>query len=218
MLEDRVILKEDRGFVVSDVNGDSPANNELGLGLYRSDTRFLSCYELRLNGRPPILLNNSVGRAYVATFQLVNPHLVTPNGPIPRQVLSLRRTRFVHRGLHDRVGIQNCSPEPVAVDIELTFGADFLDIFEVRGYHAVPERGEMLQEATETGFLFTYQGLDDVVRETEVVFHPKHGLARIFRRLGRKGEADRLEDQARELRRRFESAYWMPELGFYAQA
>jgi glycogen debranching enzyme len=172
MLEDRVILKEDRGFVVSDVNGDIPAGNELGLGLYRSDTRFLSAYELRLNGRPPILLNNSVGRAYVATFQLVNPHLDTRNGPIPRQVLSLRRTRFLHRGLHERVGIQNCSPEPVSVDVELSFGADFLDIFEVRGYHAVPERGEKLQEPTETGFLFTYQGLDDVVRETEVVVHP----------------------------------------------
>jgi glycogen debranching enzyme len=172
MLEDRVILKEDRAFVVSDINGDIPAGNELGLGLYRSDTRFLSEYVLRLNGRAPILLNNSVGRAYVATFQLVNPHLVTPSGPIPRQVLSLRRTRFVHRGLHDRVGIQNCSPDPVEVDVELSFGADFLDIFEVRGYHAMPERGDRLEEATETGFLFTYQGLDDVVRETEVVIHP----------------------------------------------
>src|SRR5919201_1007165 len=172
MLEDRVILKEDRAFVVSDINGDVPHNNELGLGLYRSDTRFLSAYELRLNGRPPILLNNSVGRAYVATSQLVNPHLNTANGPIPRQVLSLRRTRFLHRGLHDRVGIQNCSPEPVSVDVELSFGADFLDIFEVRGYHAVPERGEKLQETRVTGFLFTYQGLDDVVSETEVVVHP----------------------------------------------
>src|SRR5438477_3911693 len=172
MLEDRVILKEDRAFVVSDKNGDIPEGNELGLGLYRSDTRFPSGYELRLNGRPPILLNNSVGRAYVATFQLVNPNLATPSGPIPRQVLSLRRTRFLHRGLHDRLGIQNCSPDPVAVDVELSFQADFLDIFEVRGYHAVPERGEKLEEATETGFLFTYQGLDDVVRETEVIIHP----------------------------------------------
>src|SRR5437588_974548 len=172
VLEDRVSLKEDRAFVVSDINGDIPAGNELGHGLYRSDTRFLSAYELRLNGRTPILLNNSVDRAYVATFQLVNPHLEGPNGAIPRQVLSLRRTRFLHRGLHERLGMQNCSPKPVEVELELRFGADFLDIFEVRGYHPLPERGQQAMEATETGFRFDYEGLDGILRQTEVVLHP----------------------------------------------
>jgi glycogen debranching enzyme len=172
VLEDRVILKEDRAFVVSDMNGDIPAGNEQGLGLYRSDTRFLSAYELRLNGRAPILLNNSVDRAYVATFQLVNPHLEGPKGAIPRQVLSLRRTRFMYRGFHERIGVQNCSPYPLEVDLELRFGADFADIFEVRGYHPVPEHGQQVNETTETGFLFEYQGLDDILRRTEVVLYP----------------------------------------------
>ena len=68
-----MILKENQVFAVSDLNGDAPAGNDLGLGLYREDTRYLCASELRVNGRPPILLNNSVDRAYVATFQLVNP-------------------------------------------------------------------------------------------------------------------------------------------------
>ena len=107
VLQDRVILKQNDVFVVSDPSGDIPAGDEAGMGLYRSDTRFLSLYELRLNGRRPILLNHSVDRAYVATFQLVNPALEPEVGSpaIPRQSISLRRTRFVHQGMHERIGL-----------------------------------------------------------------------------------------------------------------
>src|SRR5207245_1110164 len=45
--------------VVSDEMGDIPAGNLKGLGLYYSDTRFLSAYEFRLNGLQPILLSPS---------------------------------------------------------------------------------------------------------------------------------------------------------------
>ncbi|MGH7903433.1 MAG: amylo-alpha-1,6-glucosidase [Candidatus Dormibacteraceae bacterium] len=180
MLEDRVILKEDRVFVVSDLTGDVAAGNELGLGLYESDTRFLSVFELRINGERPILLNNTVDRAYVATFQLVNPTLVDHAGAtIRRQSLSLRRTRFVHRGLHERLGIQNCNRAPVEIELELAFGADFLDIFEVRGYRSQAMHGTLEEpETTETGFRFVYRGLDGVRRETEVVLHPVPHLRR----------------------------------------
>ena len=179
MLEDRVILKEDQVFVVSDLNGDLPTASELGFGLYRADTRFLTTYEMRLNGRQPILLSNSVDRAYVATFQLVNPQLEGPGGAvIPRQSLSIRRTRFVHRGLHERIGIQNCHRTTVKVDLELSFDADFLDIFEVRGYHPLPMLGQREPvQHTETGLLYGYHGVDGVRRETEVIFHPVPALA-----------------------------------------
>ena len=179
MLEDRVILKEDQVFVVCDTGGDVPAGNDLGLGFYREDTRYLSTYELRLNGRLPILLNHSVDRAYVATFQLVNPALSNPDGsPVPRQSLSLRRTRFVHNGaLHERIGLQNCNIGPVRLDLELRFDADYQDIFTVRGYHSTAVGTTRPVEVTETGFLFAYDGADGLVRRTEVVFDPLPRLA-----------------------------------------
>jgi glycogen debranching enzyme len=160
---------------VSDLTGDVPAGNDAGLGLYRSDSRFLSTYELRLNGRRPILLNHGVDRAYVATFQLSNPVLESHHSgaAIPKQSLSLRRTRFVHDGVHERIGLQNCNRHPIEVDLEVRFDADFLDIFEVRGYR--PERPMGTPEPpvmTETGFTFGYRGRDDVRRSTEVVFDP----------------------------------------------
>ena len=168
-----MILKEDRAFVVSDLGGDIAIGNAGGLGLYCCDTRFLSGYELRLNGRLPILLSNSLGRAYVATFQLVNDTLELGDVTIPRQSISLRRTRFMHHGLHERIGLVNCNLEPVEVLIEMRFQADFKDIFEVRGYHSPPERGRRRTgERTETGIRFVYHGADSVDRVTEVVVHP----------------------------------------------
>ena len=175
MLADRVILKHNDVFIVTDLSGDITAGNDGGLGLYRSDSRFLSTYELRLNGRRPILLSQGVDRAYVATFQLVNPTLQSSDGgaDIPKQSLSVRRTRFLHDGVHERIGIQNCNRHPVEVDLEMRFDADFLDIFEVRGYR--PERPMATPEPsvmTETGFTFGYRGIDGVRRSTEVVFCP----------------------------------------------
>ena len=174
MLDDRVILKEDRAFTVSDLSGHIPIGNTEGLGLYSCDTRFLSGYELRLNGRLPILLSNSVGRAYVATFQLVNDTLEGDAGEIPRQSISIRRTRFMHRGLHERIGFVNCNREPVDVVLELRFAADFRDIFDVRGYYHPSTRGVARRgQATETGIRFAYSGADGVDRVTEVVVNPE---------------------------------------------
>jgi glycogen debranching enzyme len=50
------------------------------------------------------------------------------------------------------------------------------------------------------------------------VHHAKSGLARIFRRRGQIDKAEKLEAGAERLRARFESAYWMPEERYYAQA
>ena len=168
-----MILKENRVFAVSDAAGDIPLGNELGLGLYHLDTRFLSGFELRLNGSEPILLSSSVDRAYVATFQLVNPTLSRAGGgSTGKQTLSLRRTRFILDGLLERVGLQNCNQDPVELSLDLAFDADFKDIFEVRGYQGSEALGTVRKGIrTEYGFRFRYEGKDSVRRETEIIFN-----------------------------------------------
>ena len=191
-----MILKENRVFAVSDAAGDIPLGNELGLGLYHLDTRFLSGFELRLNGSEPILLSSSVDRAYVATFQLVNPTLTRAGGgSTGKQTLSLRRTRFVHAGLHERVGLQNCNQEPVEVSLDLAFDADFKDIFEVRGYQGSEALGTVEKGIrTETGFRYRYQGKDGVRRETEIIFKSSQ-LAHVVTGEGRASFAITLQAQ-----------------------
>ncbi|HYM51142.1 MAG TPA: glycogen debranching N-terminal domain-containing protein [Candidatus Limnocylindrales bacterium] len=177
MPDGRIVLKENRIMMVSDEMGNVPAGNTQGFGLYTSDTRFLSTYEFRLNRLEPILLSSSTDESYVATFQMINPMLEVDEGKrtIPQQVLSIRRSRFIYGGLHERIGIQNCGREPVDIEVELVFGADFLDIFEVKA----DSRGQVLRylgrqrplEVHEHGLTFIYDGLDGVTRRTEVVLH-----------------------------------------------
>jgi glycogen debranching enzyme len=175
----RVVLKENRIMMVSDEMGDIPAGNSKGLGLYTSDTRFLSAYEFRLNRLQPILLSASVDESYVATFQMVNPVLLLDEGKrrIPQQSLSIRRTRFIYGGLHERIGIQNCGSEPVDIECSLHVEADFLDMFDVRGsvgalhgHQSRPSRGTRRPpQVTEDGIIFSYDGLDRVYRQTQLV-------------------------------------------------
>ena len=96
MLEDRVILKQNDIFVVSDLAGDIPAGNEDGLGLYRSDTRFLSTYELRVNGRKLRLILEDSGydpkRAVLASQKMVERDkifaMVGPMGS-PKEIIAV---------------------------------------------------------------------------------------------------------------------------------
>jgi glycogen debranching enzyme len=167
----RVVLKENRIMMVSDEMGDIPAGNTKGLGLYFSDTRFLSAYEFRLNRLEPILLSASVDESYVATFQMVNPVLLLDEGKrrIPQQSLSIRRSRFIYGGLHERIGVQNCGSEPVDIEFSLRIAADFRDMFDVRGYKR-QSLGTMREpEVDAQGITFTYEGEDKLIRRTEVV-------------------------------------------------
>ncbi len=171
MSDGRVVLKENRIMMVSDELGDIPAGNTSGLGLYFSDTRFLSAYEFRLNRLHPILLSASVDESYVATFQMVNPVLLLDEGKrrIPQQSISVRRSRFIYGGLHERIGLQNCGTDDVDIECSLRIDADFRDMMDVRGYKLQMLGQRRPVEADGQGMTFTYEGQDGQLRRTEVV-------------------------------------------------
>jgi glycogen debranching enzyme len=172
MSDGRVVLKENRIMMVSDELGDIPAGNSKGLGLYFSDTRFLSAYEFRINNLQPILLSASVDESYVATFQMVNPVLVLDDEGkrrIPQQSISIRRSRFIYGGLHERIGIQNCGREDVDIQCSIRLDADFRDMFDVRGYKAHARGTRQPFEIDNQEMSFGYQGLDGLLRRTEVM-------------------------------------------------
>jgi glycogen debranching enzyme len=167
----RVVLKENRIMMVSDEMGDIPADNGKGLGLYFSDTRFLSAFEFRINRLQPILLSASVDESYVATFQMVNPVLVLDEGKrrIPQQSISIRRSRFIYGGLHERIGLQNCGSEAIDIECSLRISADFRDMFDVRGYKRQSLGTLRPVELEPQEMSFTYEGQDGLLRRTEVM-------------------------------------------------
>jgi glycogen debranching enzyme len=117
-----VTVLEGSTFCVSDDRGDIDPS---GLGLFAEDTRFLSRFELTVNGTPPLLLSAGRTEHNTVTFVLRNP--VT--GGLAADEVSIARTRVVVSGLQERIVVRNHAPRVVELDLRLAFGADFADIF-----------------------------------------------------------------------------------------
>jgi glycogen debranching enzyme len=123
---DAVAVLEGRTFMLSDSLGDIPPDS-MG-GLIHNDTRFVSRWELTLDGRPLSLLKSSVVDYYSAAFFLTNPDLPA----LRANSLTVRRFRFVGGGVHEQIAVYNGSTEPVAFELRLGVEADFADLFEVK--------------------------------------------------------------------------------------
>ena len=162
-------IKEGEYFLYSDVEGNISDRHELGLGFYHRDTRFLSHYRMGISGMDPILLSSSAERAYISHVDLTNPPLEDHgDGGIPQHTLSIRRIRTIQHRLYDRIRIKNYNPFPVRLRLELTFGADFADIFEVRGL-VREQRGTFEPPRVEgREIVFAYVGLDGQRRTTTI--------------------------------------------------
>jgi glycogen debranching enzyme len=164
-------VKEGETFLYSDIEGNLDDRVEFGLGLYFRDTRFLSNYRLKLSGRDPILLSSSGERVYVSHVDLTNPDLYEEDrDAVPQHTLNIRRIRAVKDRMYERIRIKNYNPFPVEVDVSLTFGADFADIFEVRGLSRETRGSYEPPRCGDRWIEFGYTGEDGVHRRTRIEF------------------------------------------------
>ena len=169
---DRIVLKEHQMFLVCDGDGDIAAHNVDGHGLYWHDTRFLSLFELSLDAGRPQLLSSTGEHNFMMTLQFANQAFQASDGRDVRpRTLSLRRNRFLHAALHERIGIFNYNPFPVPVTLRLTFGSDFRDMFDIRGYARRSKHGAIDRPRRDGhDIILGYTGLDEMRRETRVHF------------------------------------------------
>jgi glycogen debranching enzyme len=127
-------VKEGETFLYTDLEGNLDHGGDFGLGLYSRDTRFLSHFRMTISGRDPVLLSSSAERGYMSHVDLTNPALADGDEvAVPQQTLNIRRIRAVNGRLFERVRVKNYNAHAVELDLEFSFGADFADIFEVRG-------------------------------------------------------------------------------------
>ncbi|HKW78584.1 MAG TPA: glycogen debranching N-terminal domain-containing protein [Candidatus Limnocylindria bacterium] len=163
-----VSLKEGEVVVITPDDGSIPGDDPGSHGLYYHDMRFVSVFELRINGERPMLLSANGDENYVATFQLINDKLVLADGTeLEPQSLSIRRTRFVADGWRERIGLLNCSAQTVTLEISLTVDADFQDLFSIRGFRS-GDPAHVIREMREGGVNLTARGADGVVRATRI--------------------------------------------------
>jgi glycogen debranching enzyme len=174
-IRDTLVIKEWDLFLLSDLNGNVPRGNVNGLGLYYQDTRFLSAYELVLEGIPPTYLLSTAEMRFAEVQELTNPDLRLPTGAIiPKETLTFHRERVITSTAVDEVlTVTNFNVAAVPLELVIFFDADFLDMFQIRGFLQVHERGTLYPPAWEGARLtFRYDGIDHLIRQTVVDFWP----------------------------------------------
>ncbi len=170
--EGRQVIKQEALFLVSGDDGNVYPGTGCGMGLYASDTRFLSALILRLEGEVPTLLSFSAERNYLSQVEYMNQVLTMPEGPeIPQETIYVSSIRAIANDLREQVRVVNYNPFALKLRLSLEFGADFADIFEVRGMHS-QRHGTFLQPKVENGncLVLSYMGADACFRQTRIRF------------------------------------------------
>lgn len=174
--ERRRVLKHNDTFGLFDRFGDIQPIGMAEEGIYHGDTRFLSHHELLIDGVRPMFLNSSVkDDSSLLIVELMNPD-IHPEGkePIAKGLLHIFRAKILWDGAcYEHVRIVNYGLEEISSRIWMEFGADFADIFQVRGFQR-SGHGQLLAPDTSGGeLLLGYSGLDKVQRNTRVSFEPQ---------------------------------------------
>ncbi len=148
---DAIAVLEGRTFMYSDCVGDVPTGS-IG-GLVHADTRFLSRWELTIDGAPFLVLRGSTVDYYSAEFFLTNPRL----DGLEANSVGLRRLRFVGNGLHERLELESYLDEPIRIELRLAVDNDFADLFEIKD--KVRDRSDQVVRTPapdRTGLTFRY--------------------------------------------------------------
>ncbi|HYD97115.1 MAG TPA: amylo-alpha-1,6-glucosidase [Noviherbaspirillum sp.] len=176
--ERRRVLKDNDLFAMFDRFGDI---QPIGLGeegIYHGDTCFLSHHELRIEGVRPMYLNSTVRDDNgLFVIELMNPDLhLDSGGMVAKGDLHIFRAKLLwNNACYEHIRVANYGLVPVEVTMSMEFGADYKDIFEVRGYTRAG-RGRMLEpEVAGNEMLLGYRGLDEVTRRTRISFDPPPG-------------------------------------------
>jgi glycogen debranching enzyme len=166
----RYVLKQGDTFLVADTNGDVASGDD---GLFHNDTRILSRLTLELAGRSPWVLGAAVSQDNVFfTATLTNFPLPPLGGAAtPEGVIHIERKRLLwEQRVYERLHFTSFARTATKLPINIAFGADYRDMFEVRG-QVRPAHGRTLRPSIgKSDVTLQYEGLDAVCRTSVIAF------------------------------------------------
>ncbi|MDC3957040.1 amylo-alpha-1,6-glucosidase [Polyangium jinanense] len=146
-------------FVTSSRTGDIDATPDQPHGLFYKDTRHLSRWILRVDGKPPDVLTADSVEYYFAQFFLFPRTASIYENPY----VSIIRRRHAGEGFREEIEVINHSTKPIAIKLHIDAAADFADLFEVKD--ALAKKGELYREVREHELLLGYRR-EGFVRQT----------------------------------------------------
>jgi glycogen debranching enzyme len=119
------------------------------------------------------LLHSSTERNYAQTVQLVHPvALIDPAGHGRLDHVAITRSRLLADSLHERIEVVNFGRAARDLRLRLSFEADFVDVFEVRGYRRERPAQPQPADLDRNSVTFACRGVDGTIRRTTIRLSP----------------------------------------------
>jgi glycogen debranching enzyme len=173
-MQHRRIIKEGPIVLATAEDGSMDPEAIASSGLFLADTRFLSRFQIMLDGVPPLLLGSTEEQPFQSSFLLANAEF----DGVPLRSIGILQRNTLHdqsKGppdVHVDISIINWCTKPIEFDLSVDVDADFFDSFEARGVKRL-KRGQMMPcKVTDSSLELVYLGLDDVRRTTHIATTP----------------------------------------------
>lgn len=177
LAEERIrVLKHQETFAIFDRYGDISGAEQGEEGIYFEGTRFLSHLEFFLGSFRPLLLSSNLRNDnQLFAIDLTNPDFTTADQKqIPRGSVYIARRIFLYENtVYEKIFLRSFL-RGAKIPLEVSYGmdADFVGIFEVRGYNR-KETGRKQELRWQEGqAIVDYEGLDRVQRKTTITYDP----------------------------------------------
>ena len=125
------VLTINQGSTILVTNQRGEIDPQSEQGVFAGDTRFVSFYQIYINGEKWDLLSSSAVSYYAERLIFTNPAVATKDGDILPKRLGLTVTRAVGEGIHEDLDITNYALHQVTFNFEIALRSDFSDLFEV---------------------------------------------------------------------------------------
>jgi glycogen debranching enzyme len=163
-----LVVLDGSSFFVSEPGGDVVPGHDAN-GYFFGDMRHLSTWRLFVDGEPVRLLSSRALEYYSAAIYGTLARARVGKNP----TVSVRRDRFISDGVHEDIVVENNSEQPVALNVQLHFAADFADLFEVK--EPRPKVGRTSTEIDSDRVTLQYER-DGYRRATVIVFSERARL------------------------------------------
>jgi glycogen debranching enzyme len=136
--------------VVGDRRGDVLQQTGQPHGFFAWDTRFISRWELRIDGVSGDLLSVNQREHLAAQFFLAAP----TSTPHDESAYSVIRERVIDQVWFERLTVINNRSEPLSLQLQMLIDTDFADIFEIK--EGGPRPREIVRRHDETWMTMSY--------------------------------------------------------------
>src|SRR5437588_19637 len=167
-------LVDGKTFLSTTVSGDINPPGAPDVGFFHDDTRFLSQLELRVGGHRAVVLSSSTEKTFASQIELTTGNITLRESfDLPENTIHIRREQLlVNDVFFDRMSFENFNQKPIEFVVEISYAADFVDVFQVRGV-ARPVHGQYYRPIVKKNTaVFNYRGLDGTMRPTTVEVNP----------------------------------------------